>query len=518
MSGVELPDNRAAGSAHGALALLSAHARSILIGAVVLGCFGFCYADVFRVLYHQLSYNQAYSYGFLIPPVSLYVLWVRRDRLVGLHPEPAWFAGLLVLLSSLGTLLVGRLVGIVTLQEVSVVGSLLGLVLLFVGWRGLRVVWFPIVYLIFMMPVWDVATEPLYPPLQRFAAGVGAKLLALIGVPVFQDGMTLHLPNTSVEVAEGCSGINSLLSLLVVGIVLAYLSLRGTWRRLAIICVAVAAALLTNPLRVALITYCYYAGITTPAQSHMWQGMVVSLGTFAVLFVVAEWLAEGEPRPSVVTHSPVPRLEVPTKLGRGVWVAIVACILLLGAGMLRQSSLPASSLGRARLELLPLELGPWRALDERPAVPAGFAVKEDEVWREYRKETGQAVLVYVGRFAYAEEGAVKYWSDRFSKIAADSIDTGESGALRVSAGLTDLSGRSTPVLFWYQAGRTATTNRAIAKLHTLWGTVVGSERPTLAVVFLDAAGNPDSASTLASMKDLAGRIARFAPGAVAPRR
>jgi exosortase len=506
MTGVERPDWP--GATEKAPSLLAAHARALLLGGIVLGVFGFCYADVFRILWIQWNTNEANSHGFLIPWISLYVLWVRRERLATLRPDPVWWAGLLLLVPSLGVLLVGRIVGVVGLQEVSIVVSLWGLVLLLIGWRGLRELWFPIAYLLFMMPIWDLATEPMYHPLQMFAATLGTQILTFVGVPIFQDGTFLHLPETSVEVAYACSGINFLMSVLAIGILLAYVSLHGVWRRLVLILGSVVVALLANPLRVALIVYSYYSGLATPRQSHMWQGMVVSFGAFALLFAAASWLnARGQETKGAATTKPSQRQPV------GTWLFALACACLLTGGILRPLERPVHSLAALRLASIPLELDGWHA---GPWPPTGESfvptIAADELWREYRGPAGEVVQLYVGRLAHQLPGAVgeTYVSDSFWGVQFVSVPVRGGEPLSAKSAVIRTAGaQQATVVYWYQLGRFASTNRTLAKVYEARSILTGDPGPILVAVLVSAsAGNTESAHAALGFSSLAATLIR----------
>jgi EpsI family protein len=463
--------------------------RVLALGALLAVSFAFCYADVLRILWVQVESNGANSYGFLIPWVSLWLLWLDRDRLRALRAQPAPWIGLLALVSSLALLLLGRLVGIVGFQEVSIILSLFGLVILLTGWAGLREMWFAVAFLFFMVPIWDFALEPMYLPLQVLAAKLGAQMLAAFGIPVLQEGRLLILPNQSVEVSYACSGINFLMSLLAIGVLLAYLLRAGVWRRLFLVAFAVAVALLANPARVAFVVYTYYSGVASPNKSHLWQGMVVSVGAFAVLFLVADWLGrKGRAEPA---RQPVARTAPPpTTAGRhaGVWLAVLASACLAAAGLMRPLDRPAPSLASLQLNSIPIEIGGWTAARSQagfdPIVPAAA---DDELLREYRGPSGAAVQLYIGRASHllGHPAALAYLSDKFSGIQAISIRLPSGAVIDARSAVFDQFGRGAVVVYWFQLGRLHTTSHALAKLYAAWSSVTGGPRSLLVAALAD---------------------------------
>jgi EpsI family protein len=365
--------------------------------------------------------------------------------------------------------------------------------------------WFPIAYLLFMMPVWDLATEPMYRPLQMFAATLGTRMLTAIGVPVFQSGTFLSLPNITVEVAYACSGINFLMSVLAIGILLAYVTVEGTWRRAVLVAGSIVVALLANPVRVALILYSYYTGIASPRQSHMWQGMVVSLAAFAVLFAVAPWL-NGKGRAAGQAakgdSSAVP--------GRpaGLWLLVLACACLLAGGIMRPLHQPTHSLASLKLDSIPFELGGWRGA----ALPAGSdslltPASADELARRYRGPLGETVELYVGRLVHrqGDGAAVAYLSDQFSEIQFLSIPQERGAALQAKSGVLREQGRQAVVVYWYQLGGVTSTNRTLAKLYEAWSAVTGGFGPVLVAILIESdAGGADPVQTALRFSTLVG--------------
>jgi len=476
-----------------------ANRGTLVLTAAVFCSFAFCYADVFRALWVQWNTNEANSHGLLIPWISLYLLWRERDRLPGLTARPAWWAGLPLLIASLATLLAGRTIGVMGLQQVSMVGTLWGVILLVLGWPGFRLVWFPAAYLLFMMPVWDIATEPMYRPLQLFAACGTEFLLSAFGVPVFRDGTLLHLPNTSVEVAFACSGINFLMSVLAIGLVLSYLLGRGIASRMAIVLTAAVVALLANPLRVTVIVYSFYSGLASPQQSHMWQGLLVSLGAFAVLFVAASRI--GGPLRDGASPLPFARDSRASRSRAPVVFACLCCLLLMAGGYARPLEWKVPSLQALKLDWLPSQIGEWQALPgARPPVPSGALVEPDEFWREYRHPSGTHLRVYIGRFAHNHEGhGLRYWSTELQHVASFAGAVPRPPGVLNTAFVGRRRAEATPVAYWYQLGGRATTSRAMAKLHLGWTAAMGGTGPLTVALFGEAVGlsRPDHIASLA---------------------
>lgn len=268
--------------------------------AVLLGSFLFCYAKVFAALFNVWWNSEIYSYGFLVPFISLYLIWIRRDKLKYLQHSTSYLTGFTFLAAGMLTLLLGRALGVVSLQGLSLVTTVIGIIILLFGKYFFRAVWFPIAYLLFMVPFWDRLIEWLHLPLQNFSAAVGIEILQVVGMPAFRESIYIELPNITLEVAKVCSGVNNLIAVVAIAIPLAYLTIRSWTRRFILVSGGIIIAILFNGLRVALIGVLAYYGISKVLHGplHILQAMSVSLVGFIILFVGAWILSDRASAPS----------------------------------------------------------------------------------------------------------------------------------------------------------------------------------------------------------------------------
>jgi len=165
-----------------------------------------------------------YSHGFLVPLFSGFLAWRDRARLTAAVPRGS-LPGLAVLIGGLGILILGTIGAENFLMRASLIIVLSGLVLFHLGRRVLRILFFPLTFLFFMVPLPAVVFYAVTFPLQRLAAENAAWTLDLLGVPVLLDGNVIHLSQITLGVTEACSGIRSLISLLAGAVAWAYLTL-----------------------------------------------------------------------------------------------------------------------------------------------------------------------------------------------------------------------------------------------------------------------------------------------------
>lgn len=274
--------------------LLSLAAAALLVvsGFVVL------YVDVIAKLVHDWATDDNYSHGFLIVPIALYLAWERRARLTTARVRGSYL-GVVVLIGSLLVLMAGVLGAELFLTRISIIGVVIGMILFVWGWDYLRILAFPVAFLILMVPLPAIIFNQIAFPLQLLASRVGEVSLAALNIPVLREGNVIVLANTSLEVAEACSGIRSLISLLTLGIVFGYLVDPRPAMRTVIALSTIPIAVVANGLRVAGtgIAAHYYGPAAAEGFFHTFSGWLVFVFAFALLFAVERLLRRLAPPP-----------------------------------------------------------------------------------------------------------------------------------------------------------------------------------------------------------------------------
>jgi exosortase len=271
----------------------------ILALVVVLG---WLYASVLRHLVWQWANDPNYSHGFFVPLFSLFVIWSEREKLRKLAIEPSW-SGLVVLLCGLAILAAGILGAELFLSRISLLLTIAGLVVVSYGWNHLRAIFFPWVFLLFMIPIPTIVLNQITFPLQLLASKVAAVTLPLTGVPVLREGNVIQLPAMALEVAEACSGIRSLTSLATLAIIYGYLLEPRTSIRVVLALASVPIAVLANSFRIfgtGLLVQ-YWDPEKAEGFFHAFSGWLIFVVSLAMLFLLhraLQWMwPEGAARP-----------------------------------------------------------------------------------------------------------------------------------------------------------------------------------------------------------------------------
>ncbi len=192
--------------------------------------------------------NSDYSHGLLVIPIFLYMVWRKREMLLSMQARPSWL-GFFILFFGLLSYTVGFLTRFNTLANLSIVVSILGFVLFLAGWKVLKELLLPVLFLLFMFPIPSAYYIMITNPLKLMITNISAQIMDLFNIPVLQDGNLLFFANTQLEVAEACSGIRSMYSYLMLGCMFA-LFCRKRITKITMILFAFPLAILVNIIRV----------------------------------------------------------------------------------------------------------------------------------------------------------------------------------------------------------------------------------------------------------------------------
>ena len=493
-----------------------------VLAAAALAALAVAYAEVFAALGMTWWSIPMYSYGVLIPVISLYLVWSRRERLRGLEAGPSHKAGWPVLATGLAALVIGKAGGVIVLQELSLIPTIAGLVLLVLGWPFFKALWAPIAYLLFMIPVWDGLTERLHWPFQQFSAEQGVRLLHLIGIPAYREGVYIELPQLTLEVARVCSGVNYLIAIIAIGLPLAMLYLQGWGRKTLLLCSAVVVGIAANSLRVALIGILVYYEVGSPLHGpfHVLQGLFVSMVGYGALFGGLWVLSRGRV-PDREPQSRAPSASAVSQPKRRIGLLAGLLILFAGLGAYLAFAEPTPIPLKAELTDLPLEIGEWSS---RPGDPAGDAPgdlqPDHEVKRVYRNTAGDEVQVYIGYFesqTQAKELANYRTAALHDGAFAWDVPLPGVPPLVANAVIRHDRGRRHAALFWYSLNGRVVTDRYGAKLYTTWD-AIAHRRTNGALVWLETgfAREDQKERALATLSEFASALYpmldRYFPG------
>jgi exosortase len=232
-----------------------------------------------------------YSHGFLVPFVSLYVLWVKREDYARLKLKPSSW-GLWLLVGGLLIHVASALLRVYFTSAFSSLFVLAGLAVYFGGVPLLHHCFFSILFLLFMIPLPLIAIVGITFKMKLFAAYWANKIVNAIGIPAILDGSVIKMRHTHVIVEDVCSGLRSLISLLALGTIMAYLSHLSRFKKIIVFLAAAVMAVIANIVRIVFmaVTSEVYGAKFTEGFLHTLSGLLVFVVAFLGLMVVMKEL------------------------------------------------------------------------------------------------------------------------------------------------------------------------------------------------------------------------------------
>ena len=318
-----------------------------------------------------------YSHGWLVLPVSVVLLWLNRKQLAAC-PRKSNLWGLVIVAPALLLHIVGAGLVAGVVSGIALIGLLGGLVLTLFGWRMLKLTWFPIMFLIFMVPIPAVVIEKISFNMKLMAAAVAAKVIDFMGLVVVRDGSIIHLPASEyipryqrLIVDDVCSGLKYLISLTAFGALYAYIAQVKYRAKAILFAVSVPISFVANVLRVILMVLVAYRwGVeSVEGKVHDFFGIMLFVVAFIFLFMM-EWLLrkfcrmgheeDGEAEKSAAQASPAaPDTSVCAQPSKALQWALLVILTVTAAGSVYLCRpLPAVSLSDV-LHRIPLKFDAW---------------------------------------------------------------------------------------------------------------------------------------------------------------
>jgi exosortase len=227
----------------------------------------------------QWATDEDMGYGFFVPVVAGFIAWQRRHQLMAIPRETNKTGLVLVVFAALQSIAATLGAELFTARMAFVI-ALFGVVLYLGGKAWVKALLFPLVLLLFMVPIPQILYARLTMSLQMLASELGETLIGWMGIPVFRTGNILELPSQSLDVVDACSGIRSLMSLTFLSLIYAYFSDKRIWMRWVLLIATIPIAILANGARVAI------TGLMSQINTDLAKGAYHEMEGY-IVFIVA---------------------------------------------------------------------------------------------------------------------------------------------------------------------------------------------------------------------------------------
>lgn len=443
-------------------------AKNVETDAWIWGCFAaFLTAIAFRGALFELvtrwTEQEEYSHGFLIPLVAAWLIWARRHILLASFGTPSWVGALLILLAMFMHL-AGLFSAILILSQLAFVAALLGITLAVGGFSLLRVVLFPIIFLIFAIPLPYFIDANLSLRLQLVSSELGVFFIRMFGIPVYLDGNLIDLGTYKLQVVDACSGLRYLYPLFSLSFLAAYLFSARLWQRALILLSSIPITVAMNGFRIGIVglTMDRWGPRMADGALHFFEGWIIFMASALLLTLEAYLLALFSGRRlfeifHIPGDAPKPLHHAKSEAG-SYRLPLYASLLLTCVTVLTGSLISNRSeiiAERSRFVSFPTAFGEWHGRSSQLETWAESALAVDDyVLADYSRLDGKTVNLYVAYYASQRTGESPHsplvcipgtgWSvTRLDRLDAET-------AHPLNRAIIERNGTKQLVYYWYE--------------------------------------------------------------------
>ncbi|MCK5662339.1 MAG: VPLPA-CTERM-specific exosortase XrtD, partial [Thiotrichaceae bacterium] len=257
---------------------------------IVSALLGFIYFDGLELMVKWWNNREEYGHGFIIPFITLFLIWQKKDQIETIKFENSWLG---VVLVSVGLILfyAGELSSIYTIIQYSFLLSLYGIVLSMTGMKTFKIILVPLIILFFMIPLPNFIFFNLSSQLQLISSQIGVAVIRLFDISVFLEGNVIDLGVFKLQVVEACSGLNYLFPLMTLAFISAYFFTGAFWKKAIIFLSSIPITILMNSFRIGVIGIMVeYWGIEmAEGFLHDFEGWAVFMSCIGIL-IIEMWI------------------------------------------------------------------------------------------------------------------------------------------------------------------------------------------------------------------------------------
>ncbi|MEQ1484717.1 VPLPA-CTERM-specific exosortase XrtD [Methyloglobulus sp.] len=383
--------------------------------AIALALMAVAFWGGIEELINRWDKQEEYSHGYMLPFITLYFIWQKKNIIIQSEFSPSWW-GLALIVVALVVFVIGEVSALFILTQYALITVILGLALAIMGWPAIKPVLIPILLLVFAIPLPYFLEANLSANLQLLSSKLGVAFIRWCQIPVYLEGNVIDLGVYKLQVVEACSGLRYLFPLLSLGFICAYLFDVAFWKRVVLVLSTIPITILMNSFRIGMIGVLVDNWGIAMAEGflHDFEGWIVFMACFGVLFIEMAILgkigADKKPFFEIfgLSQASAIDLTISTVKTRPFAYPLVASAIALATSVAIVSSIDKRTEiipSRALFPEFPTQLGSWHgeqdAMEETVTKYLGLT---DYILANYKDDKSQTVNFYAAYYESQRKG------------------------------------------------------------------------------------------------------------------
>lgn len=439
-----------------------------------------------KEMIHIWDTREEYGYGYLIPFITVFMVWQKSNVLEKIEFSGSW-AGIVVILLGWIIFVLGSLTAFSAAIQYAMLMTICGSMLAIMGWQGFKIVFIPVLFLAFMIPLPGFFLFNLSAQLQLISSTLGVEVIRLFGISVYLEGNVIDLGSFKLQVVEACSGLRYLFPLMSLAFICAYFFNGAFWKRAIIFLSSIPITIFMNSFRIGVIGVLVDSWGESQAEGflHDFEGWAVFMACLGVILVEIWILAKIGKNKLTFAESfnlefPISNQDIRVRERRLPSQYLAVGGLLIAAAISSHFLSARSEVQPTRLEFaeFPTTLGDWQgSRNQLDQMSLNFLKLDDYLLVDFVKDGVNPVNLYVAYYASQKAGESAHsprtcipgggWQIRsLNPYIVDGVLMG-GNPLRVNRLIIQKGEVKELVYYWFQQRGRIITNEYVAKWYLL---------------------------------------------------
>lgn len=455
---------------------------------------GFAFYRPIREMIHIWEVREEYSYGYLIPFITAFLVWQKRDSLEKTPYTGSWVGIGIICLGAI-LFVLGTLTAFILAAQYAMLMVIIGSAFSIMGWKALRPVLVPLLFLAFMLPLPGFFLLNLSAQLQLISSVIGVDVIRLFGISVYLEGNVIDLGSMKLQVVEACSGLRYLFPLMSLSFICAYIFKGAFWKKAIIFLSSIPITILMNSFRIGMIGILveYWGKSQAEGFLHDFEGWVIFMACLSVILAEIWLLARTGSQKQSFKDAFNLELPAPSPAGAEMrernlpkqHMAVSAMLVVIAASSVFLTSRADIHPPRKEFASFPMTFSEWQGKREfLEKMYLDILRLDDYLLADYTRSNGYPVNLYVAYYASQKMGEAAHsprtcipgggW--QIKSMTPHTIEGAarDGGPLAVNRLVIQKGEGKQLVYYWFQQRGRVITNEYAVKWYLLKDTVTRS--------------------------------------------